>query len=374
MMESFAAVSLAGAVPAVSVIVPAYMVADFIGEALDSVLEQSFDDFEIIVVDDGAPDGEEIARVVGERRDHRIRYIRQENRGLAGARNTGMLAARGALIALLDGDDWWEPDFLAEQVAFLANNPDVHLVYADAWIEGDPLAIGRTYMQFYPSVGDVTLHSLLVGQCSVIPSAVVARRDTMIAAGMFDDKLRVAEDLDMWLRLAKQGTRMAYQCKPLIRRRVHANNLGSDMVRMLATVTQVLDKHSSDIALSPIERGALKMAQLRVRSELALAHGKRSLAQRDFAAAVTELKMIDRAYRNWKIPLAVLSLSVCPRAVYLAYILRERIEGVRLSHVARRARLVGARPDSGLPEAVPVQPYPKPTKPTTPIGADERDL
>ncbi len=371
MVERSAPVNLAVAAPAVSVIVPAYRVADFIGEAIDSVLEQSFSDFEIIVVDDGAPDGEEIARVVGQRCDERIRYIRQENRGLAGARNTGILAARAPLIALLDGDDWWEPNFLAEQVTFLRNHPDVALVYADAWIEGDPLAVGRTYMEFYPSVGDVTLHSLLVGKCAVIPSAVVARRDTMIQVGMFDDQLRVAEDLDMWLRLAKQGVRMAYQRKPLIRRRVHGNNLGSDMVRMLATVTQVLDKHTSDTTLSPTERGALSMAQRRVRSELALAHGKHSLKRREFSAAVAELKMIDRAHRSWKIPIAVLSLSVFPNAVYLAYMVRERIEGILGGRIARCARPAVAQPDPRPHEAATVPPY---SNSSAPHGPDERTL
>src|ERR1044071_9453875 len=102
--------------PLVSVIVPAYDVAEFIAEALDSVLAQTFDDYEIIVINDGSPDTKDLERALAPYLS-RIVYIKQENRGVSAARNTGIKAARGSLIAFLDADDTWLPNYLEVQVA-----------------------------------------------------------------------------------------------------------------------------------------------------------------------------------------------------------------------------------------------------------------
>src|ERR1700692_783320 len=110
--------------PAVSVIVPAYKVTDFIAKTLDSLRSQTFRDFETIVVNDGCPDSENLERVLEPYRGE-IVYIRQENQGLAGARNTAIKAARAPLVGLLDSDDAWEPDYLEVQTKFLAEHPQV---------------------------------------------------------------------------------------------------------------------------------------------------------------------------------------------------------------------------------------------------------
>src|SRR5947209_18801381 len=101
--------------PAVSVIIPAYNAAQYIGEALDSVFAQTFTDYEVIVVNDDSPDTAELERALAPYRE-RVVYIKQENRGPGGARNTAILKARGECVALLDSDDVWLPTFLAEQM------------------------------------------------------------------------------------------------------------------------------------------------------------------------------------------------------------------------------------------------------------------
>src|SRR2546422_4249577 len=102
--------------PLVSVIVPAYRAAPYIAETLDSILAQTFSGYEIIVVNDGSPDTEELERALAPYYD-RINYIVQENRGQAGARNTGIRHSRGVFVAFLDQDDQWEPEFLSVQTA-----------------------------------------------------------------------------------------------------------------------------------------------------------------------------------------------------------------------------------------------------------------
>src|SRR5689334_24122006 len=138
--------------PTVSVIIPAYNAAAFIGETLDSVFAQTFADFEVIVVNDGSPDTEALERELA-RYPEKLRYIKQENQGAAAARNTGIKAARGEFVAFLDADDTWLPVFLEKQLELLERTP-ADVVWADALICGDSPLAGRTFMQVQPSFAE----------------------------------------------------------------------------------------------------------------------------------------------------------------------------------------------------------------------------
>ena len=116
--------------PKVSVIIPTYNRAAYVKEAIDSVLGQSYEDYEIIVVDDGSSD--DTNAVVKGFGDSRIRYIYQKNKGISGARNTGIRNARAQFVALLDSDDIWFPQILELEVPILDQNPDLCLVYSKA--------------------------------------------------------------------------------------------------------------------------------------------------------------------------------------------------------------------------------------------------
>src|SRR3954464_6405374 len=109
--------------PTVSVVVPAYNVAAYIGATLESAFAQTCQDFEIVVVNDGSPDTADLREAIAPYRQ-RIHYIEQPQGGAARARNTGIAAARGELLAFLDGDDLWAPTFLASQIAILGREPD----------------------------------------------------------------------------------------------------------------------------------------------------------------------------------------------------------------------------------------------------------
>ena len=166
-------------VPLVSVIVPAYRVAQFIAAALDSILAQTFQDFEIIVVNDGSPDTEDLEKVLEPYRS-RITYLRQENQGSAGARNTGIRAARGAFIAPLDADDMWYPEHLAAQLALFEADPTLDMVYAHVRFFGDVPEAGKTSFQLRPSRGKVTFERLVTQECSVNVVACVIRREMLL--------------------------------------------------------------------------------------------------------------------------------------------------------------------------------------------------
>ena len=187
------------AAPTVSVIIPAYHVASYIAEALDSVFSQTFRDFEVIVVDDGSPDREELRRVL-QPYFGRIVHLEQENKGLSAARNAAIRASRGRHVALLDADDIWERDYLAVQVGYLRDHPDVDVVYPDAVIFGEGLDVGQEYSELFPTRTEVSFESLLNREAYVFIS-VTGKREVLVNAGLFDEDLRACEDIDLWLRL-----------------------------------------------------------------------------------------------------------------------------------------------------------------------------
>ena len=216
--------------PAVSVVIPAFRVAPYIAETLDSVLAQTCQDFEILVVDDGSPDDEALRAAVAPYRD-RIRYLEQPQGGPSKARNTAIAAARGEFLAFLDGDDLWAPEFLAAQLATLVREPDVVLVWADSQPFGAG-ADGASLMAGAPPAGDCDLAALLTAGCVVITSTVVARRQAVIEAGGFDESLHRCEDFDLWLRLALRG-RLRYTRQVLGRRRLHPSSQSAAPAAML---------------------------------------------------------------------------------------------------------------------------------------------
>ena len=150
----------------VSIIIPAFKAAEFIGEALASVAAQTFTDNEVIVVNDGSPDTEELEQELN-RYSARLRYIKQENRGAAAARNAGLRKAGGEFVAFLDADDTWLPTLLEKQIALLKSS-NADLVYADALLFGESPLAGRTFMELGSSRGEVTPENLLAVKVTVL--------------------------------------------------------------------------------------------------------------------------------------------------------------------------------------------------------------
>jgi glycosyltransferase involved in cell wall biosynthesis len=302
---------------------PAYNVVDYIGLALDSVFNQTFTNYEVIVVNDGSPDTIELERVLEPYLD-RIVYLKQENRGLAGARNTAIGAARGKYIALLDSDDFWDRDYLSVQVGRMEADPTIDVLYANAHIFGDSPVAGKTYMEVCPSEGEVTLERLIKEECHVIVS-VLARREAVVSAGMFDESLRSAEDFDLWLRLAEQGRRIAYHRQPLVHYRRRADSLSADETGLFTSIIRVFDKAESAMSLSPSEHAALKERRAFYRAKIQLSEGKRAFFQGDQKTAVNSLTEANRFLKSTKIKLALLLLRTAPGLLLSAYKLRDRL-------------------------------------------------
>jgi glycosyltransferase involved in cell wall biosynthesis len=199
--------------PLVSVVIPAYNCAPFIGETLDSVYRQTYGNWEVIVIDDGSTDETRAALAphIG-----RIRYLHQQNRGTAAARNAGVRQARGELIAFLDHDDVWLPEKLELQVHVMQTSLECGLVFTDGkiftadgirqksvissrldeWIDAHRTEDMRVVK------GDIVRNLLF---CNEIASAssVMVRRECFDRAGGFDEAIAITDDYDLWLRIAR---------------------------------------------------------------------------------------------------------------------------------------------------------------------------
>ncbi|MFL6336852.1 MAG: glycosyltransferase family 2 protein [Pyrinomonadaceae bacterium] len=297
--------------PHVSVIIAAYNAAEYIGETLASVFAQTFSGYEVLVVNDGSEDAEELARALAPYRG-RIIYLEQENQGLAAARNTGLRAARGHYAAFLDADDLWEPDYLKEQFEFIvAGSHD--LVYTDALLFGDSALAGRRFMEVAPSAGEVTFESLMRGECNVIGSGVFARKAALFDAGLFDTGLRNAQDFDLWIRMVLRGCRLAYQRKVLVRYRYREGSLSGDAVNRVRRELRVYGKIRDQYELSPAQRAEVVAAIRRMEGELNLVEGKEHLARGDFARARESLARADSLRPGWRLKGARLLLRLSPR-------------------------------------------------------------
>ncbi len=297
--------------PRVSVIIPAYRVTEYIKETLDSVLAQSFTDYEIIVVNDGCPDTPALERVL-EAYAGKIVYLKQENGGLASARNTAIRVAKGEFIALLDSDDAWEPDYLAYQLAAMEADPSAAVVYPNGVVFGDTPQAGKLLMDLTPSEGPADFAAIVRLRCQVMVSAMV-RRDAIIRAGLFDPDLRAVEDFDLWLRMTLGGDKIVYHRKPLLRYRRRAGSLSSNSVWMRRCALRVLEKIERQFSLSAGDRMALEEGKARFQADIAYYEGKEALAKGDVPAAIRGLSAANRHLRLRGLALKIWMLKLFPK-------------------------------------------------------------
>ncbi|MBI2221870.1 MAG: glycosyltransferase family 2 protein [Acidobacteria bacterium] len=274
--------------PAVSVITPAYNVAQYLLDAAESALRQTFADLELIIVNDGSTDTTgEIAETIRRRDPARVRVVTQPNAGLSGARNSAMQAATGEYFALLDSDDTWEPEFLASQMAIFEASPEVDLVTGNALFLGSRLE-GRPVRPCPDMRPAITLERIIADEEAVFVMTVFRRR-VYHAIGGFDTTLRTNEDYDYWLRAAAAGFRFARNPLPLARYRRRDDSLSASEVRMIAGILKVYDKARTSCVPGTPARRVLEAQIARFEAELELAHARHALASGDHAAAARAL-------------------------------------------------------------------------------------
>lgn len=186
--------------PLFSVIIPVYNKASFIAETIASVIEQDFSDYEILIIDDGSTDGS--ADIIKGFTDHRIRYYRRANHGVAASRNFGIAESRSPYIAFLDADDRWKREYLSTQHKNIVAFPDQKVFAAAFEIETSRNVFAAHYSvkrSTIPIVVDFFEASRM--EAVLWTSSAIFHRDVFADAGVFDERVSVAEDTDLWIRI-----------------------------------------------------------------------------------------------------------------------------------------------------------------------------
>jgi glycosyltransferase involved in cell wall biosynthesis len=307
---------------------PAYNTADLIAGSLDSVFQQTFSDFEVVLVNDGSPDTPQLEKVL-ERflHDHpeKMVYIRQENKRAAGARNTAIARARGEFLAFLDSDDSWTADHLASQMKLFEQDPALDFVYSNGLRVGNP-SRPREFMQFCPSHGTPDFEALLVERCQIPISTVVVRKSAIVRAGMFDESMPRCDDYDMWLRTAFHGAKFSYTKK--VQARLNGGrpgSLGASRARMAEAYLNILEKTMKSLPLSDSQRTLVQKQATEVRARYCLEEGKYRLQQREFDQAKNFLREANLYFRRSKVSLVLLGLAIAPKTTSRLAFLMEAI-------------------------------------------------
>ena len=221
--------------PTVSIITPTYNRAGFVGSAIEHILAQSFQDWELIVVDDGSTDATPEVVEAYRRRDPRIRSVRQANAGLPAARNAGLRVARGEYVAFLDDDDRFLPEKLERQLPLLRQRPELGFVYGPVWMqyEGETCVRKQVPEQLEDKYANLFERNL-AQVCSVL-----ARRSAIEAVGGFNERQPRCADYDLWLRLAARFP-FDYTTEPVGVYHRHPRNMSANAVAMLAEHLAIL--------------------------------------------------------------------------------------------------------------------------------------
>lgn len=302
--------------PTVSVIIPAYNVAPYVASAVESAFAQTYRDFEVIVIDDGSTDGTEVT--LAPYRD-RLVYVKQENLGNSGARNTGLGHARGRYIALLDGDDLWMPTYLERLVGMLEATPDASGAFPNAVLFGATPSAGKLYHDIYPCSEPVTFERILRRECQIFGSLVL-RSAAVREVGGYDPKLRYAEDFDLWLRLAQRGHRFLYTSEPLVRYRRREGCLCAADIRVKTrNLLRVFHKIQACPVATAAHRGVAAEEKEKLLAQFNLAVGKELVLEREFRAAAKRIRLAASTLRTLKLLMLAVGLRIAPQCIYQLY-------------------------------------------------------
>jgi glycosyltransferase involved in cell wall biosynthesis len=297
--------------PTVSVIIPTYNRVTLLVEALDSVFSQTRPPDETIVIDDGSTDDTE--QVIRSRFGTRVRYMRQDNAGQSSARNNGIQAAIGELVAFLDSDDLWVPDRLERQLAALVAHPDLDFIFG---LESkftvsrrfEPHQIDEAdYFGCLNSVECVIedpLAVLLKENFFLPTSSVLFRKSCVATVGLMDRAVEPVEDYDYWIRFALHGFRFGFINAILCRRRLHEGNLINQKIVTKTAVVKVLARYADR---SPSHRECAEHKLRGLHYDL----GSVLLRNGDWSNAYAHLKAgrpVDQHGFRWRLKLAAASL------------------------------------------------------------------
>jgi cellulose synthase/poly-beta-1,6-N-acetylglucosamine synthase-like glycosyltransferase len=297
------------ALPRLTVIIPAWGTGPFLGEALSSLQAQTRGDWEAVVIDDGDTDAV-AAAVAPFRADNRIRLLQTDNRGPSAARNRGIAASRTPFVSMLDGDDRYRRDYVERMIAAIEADPRLGFVTSDARMFGTPNFEGKLFSETQSQAGEITLERVLRRQYNVCGASIV-RREAMDAVGGYDEQLRSAEDLDLWIRILEHGWHAVRVDAPLIEYRRRAGSLSTRSLSMAHWDRQVLSNAVERLE-GPPEQAAAREMLARADNALRIETGLADVVAGRTREGLRTLQATDIAQRSRKWRLAFAAFRLFP--------------------------------------------------------------
>ncbi len=247
--------------PKVSIIIPVFNRTEVLIRALQSLQAQTYQDFEIIVVDDHST-----VDIKPALSGFTVRYVKTEGKGVSAARNTGIRLSSAGLVAFLDSDDEWLPTKLEEQIAFLSLHPEISIVHTnETWVRNNKIVKQNSKQKKFGG----RMFAQCTEQCLIGPSSVLIRRDLLERVGNFDEKFPVCEDFDLWLRISVDEE-VGFLSAPLIvKHGGHSDQLSRQFHSMDLWRVRALAKHRKNTNLNSSDRNALQNS-LRRKCEILL--------------------------------------------------------------------------------------------------------
>jgi len=312
--------------PLVSIITPAYNAERFLLETVESVLAQTFSDFELLIADDGSTDGTLRLATVLAARDSRILVASGPNQGPAGARNDAMKRARGRVFALLDSDDRWFPDYLSTQLRIL-HDSDADIVTANA-INAGGEHDGAPIWPATAGLEQLTLLDVITRENSMCIMSIF-RREVADRIGGFDSAFNGNEDYEFWLRAAHSGARILQNREPHGWYRRREGSVSSDQRRMVAGILSVFQRIDRACERLPIEQAAVRRQIRRFEADLAILDLRESLRNGEAAKAAQFLKVAAALRGGCAYPIAAHVSARWPKPLLWAYQLRQALRPSR---------------------------------------------
>jgi glycosyltransferase involved in cell wall biosynthesis len=298
--------------PKVSVIVPAYNAGEFLKESIDSVLIQTMEDFELLIVDDGSTD-DTYKIATGYQDDPRIIVLRKPNGGLSSARNFGIERSRGEYVTYHDADDIYEPEYLQICVDFLEKNPDVSIVFTDAVYFGESKYAGRRFQEVYPPNPPITF-AKAVSRVSSIGGFATFRRDVISRVGLFD-YIYGAEDLDYWLRALHAGCRIEALPEMMCRYRRHSSAISMGGLDGRRGIIELLRKWRNNPELTPEELEAVESYYKETQWRLDIGEAFAHVHSKDYGLAMEKFRKASQYRSRLRYKLARMALEIAPNVL-----------------------------------------------------------
>jgi glycosyltransferase involved in cell wall biosynthesis len=293
---------------------PARNTAQYIGQAIESALDQTTTNFELVIVDDQSEDDTAGIAMAYAARDPRIRVVPGPGRGVSAARNVALAVARAPMFALLDSDDMVAPNYLEEQLATFAREPNAAIVTANAVNLGGPLN-GQPFRSIEGGCQKLSLADILAFEDVVfITSASILRRVVFDSIGGFNEQMMTNEDYDFWIRAAAAGFEIIQNPRPLALYRRRPYSLSADELRMLNGIVRVLEGNRS--LCGAAERTIVDRQLARFDRERLELEAKVALRRRDFQIAAERFKTLYSRHPAVRPALVAAASCYAPSALF----------------------------------------------------------